>query len=220
MMSYKEAWGLQHSLFDRMVTLKKEGSKPDKEYILMVEHPPVVTLGKHAKRENVLLPREMLAGRGIEVYEIERGGDVTYHAPGQLVVYPILDLEKHGIGVKEYVHRLEEAVIKTISEFGIRGERIEGASGVWIGKGSPAERKICAVGVKCSRFCTMHGLALNVNNDPEGFRIINPCGFIDKGVTSIAKEIGREVDIEKVKERLAGELNALFPLYTLSQGKP
>lgn len=201
--SYAEAWKLQHLLFDGMVEVKRQGGKPDKEYLLLVEHPPVVTLGKHAHESNLLLPEKMMEARGVECFRVERGGDVTYHGPGQLVVYPILDLEKHHLGVKDYVDLIEESVIRTIASYGIKGDRIDGASGVWIGRGTPSERKICALGVKCSRFCTMHGLALNVNTDLSGFSIINPCGFVDKGVTSMSRETGRNMNFEEVKKRFS-----------------
>lgn len=211
--SYKDSWEFQHLLFDGMIRRKKEGEKIDKEYLLLVEHPPVVTLGKHAHESNLLIPEELMRQRGVDCYHVERGGDVTYHGPGQLVVYPILDLERHHLGVKKYVDLLEEAVISVIANYGIIGERVDGASGVWIGAGTQEERKICALGVKCSRFCTMHGLALNVNTDLNGFSIINPCGFVDKGVTSIAREIGREVDMASVKRQFSDIfLRLVFPL--------
>lgn len=196
---YGEMLEKQRQLFSSMVENKKIGIPVETEYLLLVEHNPVVTLGKHAKESNVLLPEEMLRSQGVEVFHIERGGDVTFHGPGQLVVYPLLDLEAHHLGVKDYVNLLEEAVIRTIGEFGIKGERVAGASGVWIGAGTAQERKICALGVKCSRFITMHGLALNVNTDLNGFRLINPCGFIDKGVTSMTKEKLKSIDLEEVK---------------------
>lgn len=201
---YADAWKRQHELFDAMVERKRRGETVDKEYLILTEHEPVVTLGKHAKDANVLLPEAMLKERGVDCFHIERGGDVTYHGPGQLVAYPILDLERHHLGVKDYVNLIEESVIQTIALYGIKGERVEGASGVWIEKGTPRERKICALGVKCSRFCTMHGLALNVNTDLNGFRLINPCGFTDKGVTSMQRELGRELDFEEVEKRFSG----------------
>ncbi|MDE6022256.1 MAG: lipoyl(octanoyl) transferase LipB [Muribaculaceae bacterium] len=200
---YGEMLEKQRSLFTEMVACKKSGQPVEKEYLFLVEHNPVVTLGKHAKETNVLLPEKMLGEKGVEVFHIERGGDVTYHGPGQLVAYPLLDLEAHHLGVKDYVHLLEESVILTIADFGIRGERVAGASGVWIGAGTTAERKICALGVKCSRYITMHGLALNVNTDLNGFSLINPCGFVDKGVTSMARELNRKIDMDKVKASLS-----------------
>lgn len=212
-MKYADAWKLQHELFDSMVSVKKGGGRPSREYLLLVEHYPVVTLGRHARESNLLLPEEMISARGVDCFHVERGGDVTYHGPGQLVAYPILDLERHRLGVKDYVSLLEEAVIRTLSLYGIKGERVEGASGVWIGKGGDSERKICALGVKCSRFCTMHGLALNVNTDLSGFSIINPCGFVDKGVTSMSRETGRDIDFEEVKRTFSEVfLRLIFPL--------
>lgn len=197
---YGEMLLRQKDLFSSMVMLKKDKKPLSKEYLLLVEHNPVITLGKHAKEYNLLLSEEEAVNRGVGMYHIERGGDVTFHGPGQLVVYPILDLEYHHLGVKDYVNLLEEAVILTLGEFNIKGERVEGASGVWIEKGSRKERKICALGIKCSRFVTMHGLALNVNTDLTGFQMINPCGFVDKGVTSMAQELGKEIDMDDIKK--------------------
>lgn len=207
---YGEMLEKQRQLFQKMVNYKKYGEQTDEETIFLVEHPAVITMGKHAEERNLLFNESALNIKGIQVYRIERGGDVTYHGPGQLVVYPLIDLEAHHLGVKDYVNILEEAVIRTISEFGIEGERVAGASGVWIEAGTSRERKICALGVKCSRYITMHGLALNVNTDLDGFRLINPCGFIDKGVTSMAKELHKKVDINLVKARISSILNELL----------
>lgn len=200
----------QREIFAEMVRNKKAGLPIEKEYIFFVEHPSVITLGKHAKETNVLFNEYELSKKGISLHHIERGGDVTYHGPGQLVAYPLLDLEHHHLGVKDYVHLLEETVILTLAEFGIAGRRVPGASGVWIGIGSERERKICALGVKCSRYITMHGLALNVNTDLDGFRLINPCGFIDKGVTSMAKEIGKDIDFNLVKKIMGKHFRKLL----------
>lgn len=207
---YGEMLEKQRRMFADMVARKKAGQEIDEEHIFLVEHNPVVTLGKHAKDTNVLLPEEILRERGVEVFHIERGGDVTFHGPGQLVAYPLIDLEAHHLGVKDYVNLLEETVIRTIADFGIKGERVAGASGVWIGAGTTAERKICALGVKCSRFITMHGLALNVNTDLRGFGLINPCGFIDKGVTSMALEVGRSIDMECAKQSIISHFQELL----------
>lgn len=207
---YEVMLAKQRDLFSKMVEQKKRGLLIEKEYLILVEHPSVITLGKHAKESNILLNEEELARKGISIHRIERGGDVTYHGIGQLVVYPIIDLENHHIGVKDYVNMLEEVVIRTISRFGIRGERVNGASGIWIGAGSDNERKICAVGVKCSRFITMHGIALNVNTDLDGFSMINPCGFKDKGVTSMSKELNKTLDISVVKGYLADNFKDLL----------
>lgn len=209
---YGEMLEKQRSLFSDMVANKKSGMPIESEFLFLVEHNPVVTLGKHAKESNLLLPEEILLKQGVSVFHIERGGDVTYHGPGQLVAYPLIDLEAHRLGVKDYVNLLEEVVIRTISDFGIKGERVAGASGVWIGVGTPSERKICALGVKCSRFVTMHGLALNVNTDLNGFRLINPCGFIDKGVTSMARELNGMVDMKFLKNRFLLNFKTLFEI--------
>lgn len=207
---YGEMLLKQRSIFAEMVEQKKRSQPILEERILMVEHPSVITLGKHAKEANILINEDDLARRGIKVFHIERGGDVTYHGPGQLVAYPLLDLEYHHLGVKDYVDLIEEAVIRTIADFGIKGERVAGASGVWIEAGTPRERKICALGVKCSRFVTMHGLALNVNTDLQGFRLINPCGFIDKGVTSMATELSHPLPLPEVKQSLSHHFKSLL----------
>lgn len=207
---YGEMLEKQRELFAGMVSRKKSGLPVEKEYLLLVEHNPVVTLGKHAKSTNILMPEDYLAEHGVRIYRIERGGDVTYHAPGQLVVYPLIDLELHHLGVKDYVHLLEEVVIRTIGEYGVKGLRVPGASGVWIEAGTPRERKICALGVKCSRYITMHGLALNVNTNLDGFHLINPCGFTDKGVTSLARELRHEVSMDDVKQTILSHFSALL----------
>ena len=199
--------------------------------VLLVEHPPVYTLGKSGHAENLLVSREALEGLGATFFHIDRGGDITFHGPGQLVCYPILDLERLGIGLREYIAALEEAVIRTVAHYGIRAGRIAGASGVWLGRGveygdgteeagpdkstRPGEeavpgptaegkndppRKICAIGVRSSRYVTMHGFALNVTTDLGWFTRINPCGFTDRGATSIARETGRQVAMDEVKD--------------------
>ena len=204
---YEETLLLQERLFNRLVSDKKDG-KEEQEFLLIGEHPSVITMGRRAKESNLLTSPELLKKRGVGLYHIGRGGDITYHCPGQIILYPIIDLEKHKLGVKEYVSLLEEGVITLLNNYNIIGERIDGATGVWIGKGTFDERKICAIGVKCSRFCTMHGLALNVNSDLSGFSMINPCGFQDKGVTSMEIEYSdgnfskQELSIEKVKQEL------------------
>lgn len=207
---YRTMWDHQRKLFNEMVDRKRSGLPVEQEHILLLEHEPVITLGRHGHEENLLMASE-LERRGIECIRIERGGDITYHGPGQLVVYPIIDLERHHLGIKSYINLLEEAVIRTIADYGITGERVEGATGVWIGRGTPSERKICAIGVKCSRYVTMHGLALNVSTDLSPFTLINPCGFTDKGVTSIAREIGRPVPLPEVARTLADHLLTLLP---------
>ncbi len=207
---YESARERQLEIFNRLVSMRRAGLPVVGETIAMTEHRPVITLGRHADVHNVIASEKLLAQRGIHVVKIERGGDVTIHAPGQLVVYPIIDLQKRHLGVKKYVEILEEAVIRTIADYGVKGERVEGATGVWIDKNRPRERKICAIGVKCSNFITMHGLALNVNTDISLFSLINPCGFVDKGVTSLAEEIGHEVNMKEVKEKISHHLNKLL----------
>lgn len=185
---YGEILALQEELFQKLIESKKAGIKGE-EYILIGEHPPVITMGRRAKESNLLLSREIFEEKGIKVYHIGRGGDVTYHCPGQLVVYPVIDLERHGFGVKSFVDFLEECVILFLAAYGVKGERIEGKTGVWIGKGTGRERKICAIGIKCSHFCTMHGLSININADLSGFSYINPCGFSSSSVTSLQLEL-------------------------------
>lgn len=200
-MPYREAWELQKRYFAYCLEQKGSCGYVQNEKVFLVEHPHVYTLGFHGNAQNMLLNIEQLNKRGIEFVKIERGGDITYHGPGQLVVYPIIDLNRHSLGVKSYIDKLEECIIRLLDYYGIKGERVQGATGVWIDINTPNERKICAIGVKCSRFITMHGLALNVNTDLSYFSAINPCGFIDKGVTSIEKEVGTKVSIETIKEQ-------------------
>lgn len=179
--------------------------------VLLVEHTPVYTLGKSGHAENLLVSREALEAAGAGFFHIDRGGDITFHGPGQLVGYPILDLECLGIGLRDYIDALEEAVIRTVDRYGIRGGRIHGASGVWIDAEGCRPRKICAIGVRSSRYVTMHGFALNVTTDLSWFSRINPCGFTDRGVTSIASETGSTPSMEEVKRLvvkfLSEELN-------------
>lgn len=209
-MDYNAMLARQREIFNRLVNQKRNGEKVDHEYLFLLEHPHVITFGRHANHANLLASADYLADAGIAAVEIERGGDITYHGPGQLVVYPIIDISLRSLGVKDYVSLLEEAVIRTLAHWGIKGERVEGATGVWIGKGTPGERKICAIGIRCSRYITMHGLALNVNTDLSMFHLINPCGFIDKGVTSMQKELGSPMDMDEVKRVFASEFLGLL----------
>lgn len=204
-MAYGDCWKLQQSLFEEVLHHKGASDAPV-GYLLTVEHPPVYTLGRSAHEENLVAGEAFLRSRGAEVYRIDRGGDVTFHGEGQAVVYPIVDLERIGIGIKAYIDRLEQAVIDTVAAWGICGERVGGATGVWIDRGTARERKICAIGVRASHFVTMHGLALNVNTDLKWFSWINPCGFIDKGVTSVERETGRKADMKEVKDLLVKNL--------------
>ena len=214
-MDYKDCWDLQQSLFDALIARKGQGSIPvpgtgndpdDAGTILLVEHPPVYTLGKSGHAENLLIAKEALEAMGAQFFHIDRGGDITFHGPGQLVCYPILDLERIGIGLREYIGALEEAVIRTVASYGIAAGRIAGASGVWIDPEGRRPRKICAIGVRSSRFITMHGFALNVTTDLEWFTRINPCGFTDRGVTSIASETGLNPPMQEVKQTVVREL--------------
>ena len=215
-MGYLECWEKQRRTFDGMLQRKRTGqvcddvANPEQVgtagVVYLVEHNPVYTLGKSGKSENMLVSEPYLRSIGAEFYHIDRGGDVTYHGPGQVVGYPILDLEQLGIGLREYIDSLEEAIIGVCREWGIEAGRIAGASGVWLDGDSPRARKICAIGVRASRYVTIHGFAMNVNTDLKYFNHINPCGFVDKGVTSLEKELGHEVDIELVKAQIVKHL--------------
>ena len=217
-MPYKECWEYQQSLFNEL--LAKQGDGSDfAGTIIFVEHPAVYTLGKSGNINNMLIDEARLKALGAEFYHIDRGGDITFHGEGQVVCYPILDLEKLGIGLRRYVELLEQSVIETVAEYGIDGGRLEGATGVWLcdemtnSVGEKLQqnwRKICAIGVKASRFVTMHGLALNASTDLKWFTMINPCGFVDKGVTSISKELGREVSFDAASKVLCEKLLANF----------
>ena len=197
---YREAWDYQEKLYSGLMARKISGEKIFPGYLLFCEHPPVFTLGKSGSKENLLINEQMLAQRGIEFYRIDRGGDITFHGPGQIVGYPILDLEQLQLGIKSYIEKLEEAVILVLKEYGILAGRLPGATGVWLEPQKPSvARKICAIGVKAGRHITMHGFAFNVNTDLSYYQYINPCGFVDKGVTSMQKDLGTIQDMEKVK---------------------
>jgi lipoyl(octanoyl) transferase len=217
---YKEAWDYQTTLFKELVDIKKsdEADKPHglenhPGTLIFVEHPNVYTLGRSGSENNLLLDYIQLKSKDAAFYKIDRGGDITYHGPGQIVGYPIFDLEVIHIGLKEYIFRIEEAIIRSAGEFEIACSRLEGGTGVWIDPEIPGRaRKICAIGVKASKFITMHGFAFNVNTDLTYFNYINPCGFTDKGVTSIEKETGRRADMNEVKEILKNRLREVFDL--------
>lgn len=197
---YRTAWERQTALFNEAIRLKQNGAAHD-DIVVMCEHEPVITLGRNGNIKNLLLDTASLAMKGVEYFHTDRGGDITFHGPGQLVVYPIIDLQHYGIGLKEYVSRLEQSVITLLSEYAIAGSHVDGASGVWLDAGGQRERKICAVGIRASHHVTMHGIGLNVNTDLNYFKLINPCGFVSKGVTSMQAELGEYVDLEKVKAR-------------------
>ena len=213
LMGYSECWDYQRLLFERMLAAKAGDAEARAQiereagWLLLVEHNPVYTLGKSGKDENMLVSESYLRSIGAEFFHIDRGGDVTFHGPGQVVGYPILDLERIGIGLRDYIGALEGAVIDLCREWGIEAGRVAGASGVWIEGDSPRARKICAIGVRSSRYVTMHGFALNVNTDLRYFSHINPCGFVDRGVTSLRKELGHEVDMELVKSQIVKHLS-------------
>ena len=198
---YAEAWERQEKLFNELIEAKKNG-QPYVNRLIFVQHPHVYTLGKSGKATNMLLNEKQLEKIGAQLFHIDRGGNITYHGPEQLVCYPIINLEDYQLGLKSYIHLLEEAVIEVCRDYGIEAGRVEGATGVWIAIGTPSERKICAIGVRSSHFVTMHGLAFNVNTDLRYFSYINPCGFINKGVTSLEKEIGHKVSFEEVVSKL------------------
>lgn len=213
-MPYKECWTLQQSLFDELLARKHDPATRQDEagYLLLVEHPPVYTLGKSGHAENMLVSEEFLRSHGAEYYHIDRGGDITFHGEGQIVGYPILDLERIGIGLRQYIDSLEEAVIHTVAAYGIVAGRIAGASGVWITEGERPPRKICAIGVRSSRYVTMHGFALNVATDLRWFSHINPCGFTDRGVTSIVRETGRNIPLDEVKALVVKNLEEILKI--------
>ncbi len=233
-MEYADCWKLQQRLFDELLARKRTGRQAlaaddaqrteaegvrasattdaDRTVgtVLLVEHPPVYTLGKSGRAENLLVDPARLSELGATFFHIDRGGDITFHGPGQLVCYPILDLEPLGIGLRDYIGALEECVIRTAARYGIRAGRIAGASGVWIDTQSARPRKLCAIGVRSSRFVTMHGFALNVTTDLAWFSRIHPCGFIDRGVASIASETGIRPPMEEVKRTVAEQLGEVL----------
>lgn len=191
--------------------LRRSLLAPTQHHLLFVEHPLVYTLGKSGKMENVLISPEEREEKGIQFYHINRGGDITFHGPGQIVGYPILDLEKFYTDIGRYLRNLEEVFILTMAEYGLKGERSAGETGVWLDTADPARvRKICAMGIRCSRWVTMHGFAFNVNTDLSYFGYIIPCGIQDKQVTSLEKELGRKLDIEEVKEKVKRNFERVF----------
>lgn len=208
---YKEAWDYQLEIFNNTITHKKE-NLPTKNYVLICEHPHVITMGRNADDKNLLYDVNFLDTKSVKVYNIDRGGDITYHGYGQLVIYPIFDLESLHIGLKQYVYNLEEIVIQLLSSYGIQSQRLEKAPGVWISdkQGLNPDKKICAIGIRSSRYVTMHGLALNVLTDLSYFSLINPCGFVDKSVTSMQQELGRELILNDVKERISNLFVKIF----------
>jgi lipoyl(octanoyl) transferase len=209
---YKEVWDLQEEKLAEVIKEKLEIKTPSANNVfLLVEHPHVYTLGKSGDEKNMLIHGEFLKKIDATFYKINRGGDITYHGPGQLVGYPILDLEYYHLGVRQYIEKMEDAIIATIAEYGLEGGRKEGATGVWLDSGHKVRaRKICAIGVRVSRYVTMHGFALNVNTDLRYFNYINPCGFVNYGVTSIQNELNHPVEMEEVKNLVKFHFNRIF----------
>lgn len=227
---YQEAWDRQEAIFGQTVDLKtrirnrkitSEGDEYSEEdeltpnYLIFCEHPHVYTLGKSGKPEHLLLDEKGLKEKNAVFYPINRGGDITYHGPGQIVGYPILDLDNFFTDIHLYLRTLEEAVMLTMAQYGLKGERYPGYTGVWLDPDNENARKICAMGVRCSRWVTMHGFAFNVNTDLDYFNNIVPCGIDDKAVTSMQKELGKEADIEDIKKNLKHHISVLFDMEIL-----
>jgi lipoyl(octanoyl) transferase len=229
LIDYKEAWDKQEALFADTVNLKiklrnqqtdTEGNenyeyKPTPNYLILCEHPHVYTLGKSGKPEHLLLDEKGLKEKNAVYYPINRGGDITYHGPGQIVCYPILDLDNFFTDIHLYLRTLEEAVILTLADYGLSAGRYPGYTGVWFDADNERARKICALGVRCSRWVTMHGLAFNINTNLDYFKYIVPCGIDDKDVTSMQKELGKEININEVKKILKHHISVLFNMELL-----
>src|SRR6056297_2174453 len=219
LIDYKKAWDYQEEIFANFLQIKsKNRDLPEGEQIsidnklILCEHPHVYTLGKSGQQNNLLISDAFLKKINATYYKINRGGDITYHGPGQIVGYPIIDLERFNLQVKQYIAKLEQSIILMLKEFGIEAGRLPGATGVWLDSDNDKARKICAIGVKASRFITMHGFALNVNTNLEYFSYINPCGFIDKGVTSMERELKKKMDYELVKQVLISKITEVFEM--------
>ena len=220
LIDYQEAWDYQEILFHDIKNAKFRNLElPQCEvlhkmnFLIFCEHPHVYTIGKSGKDDNLLINETQLKEKGASVYHSNRGGDITYHGPGQIVGYPILDLEDFGHGIRSYIDNLEQAIINLLADYGVQSTRLEGATGVWLDIDVPGKtRKICAMGVRASRHVVMHGFALNVNTNLDYFGYINPCGFTDKGVTSLQKELGKEINIEEVKQKLQVHIAKVFDM--------
>ena len=212
---YKETWDYQEELFQEIIDTKVENrknntSKPTKNHFIFVEHPHVYTLGKSGNMDNLLLNENQLKEKGATFYKINRGGDITYHGPGQLVGYPILDLDNFFTDIHKYLRFLEDVIIKTLAEYGIKSERSDGETGVWLDVGTPFARKICAMGVRTSRWVTMHGFALNVNANLGYFDNIIPCGIKGKAVTSMEAELNSKINMEEVQQKILKHFMQMF----------
>ncbi|MFA5244930.1 MAG: lipoyl(octanoyl) transferase LipB [Pedobacter sp.] len=217
LLDYQQSWDRQEMIFGETLAEKSlnrinQTENPVKNHLIFVEHPHVYTLGKSGKPENLLLDEEGLQKKQATYYKINRGGDITYHGPGQIVGYPILDLDNFFTDIHLYLRTLEEAIIRTLADYGIKSGRYEGYTGVWLDADNENARKICAMGVRCSRWVTMHGFAFNVNTDLNYFRNIVPCGIDDKDVTSLERELGYKPDIEDVKQKLKNHISHLFEM--------
>ena len=217
LIDYKQCWDFQEELFAEILAVKSSNRKENKtvatkNHLIFCEHPHVYTLGKSGDEKNLLVNEDYLKSRGATFHKINRGGDITYHGPGQIVGYPIIDLDNFFTDIHKYLRFLEEAVILTLKEYGLETERSPGETGVWFDVGTTKARKICALGVKSSRWVTMHGFAFNVNSDLSYFGNIIPCGITDKSVTSLQKELGREMDMEEVKNKVKSHLVDLFEM--------
>ena len=217
LIDYKQCWDFQEELFAEILAVKSSNRKENKtvstkNHLIFCEHPHVYTLGKSGDEKNLLVNKDYLKSRGATFHKINRGGDITYHGPGQIVGYPILDLDNFFTDIHKYLRFLEEAVILTLKEYGLESERSPGETGVWFDVGTPKARKICALGVKSSRWVTMHGFAFNVNSDLSYFGNIIPCGITDKSVTSLQKELGKEINMNEVRNKLKAHLVELFEM--------
>ncbi len=218
LIEYKEAWDYQEKLFNEIVSIKERNRKAEvKEsshnYLLFCEHPHVYTIGKSGNQENLLISEDFLKSKGATLHKINRGGDITYHGPGQIVGYPILDLDNFGVSIKNYIDGIEEVIIRTLKHFDITATRSDGATGVWLDAEDPIKaRKICAIGVRTSHWVSMHGFAFNVNTNLDYFNYIVPCGIQGKAVTSLQKELGKEINVEMVQELLKKEFTNVFKM--------
>lgn len=217
--SFEDTWELQTRHFEKIIAQKRSGDEFTENHLFFVEHPHVFTLGKNGSEENLLVPLNELDKIDASYFPINRGGDITYHGPGQIVVYPVLDLENFEPDLSIYLRSMEEAVIETLKSYGIESSRYEGLTGVWLEPDTERARKICAIGIKTSRWVSMHGLAFNINTNLDYFNYIVPCGIDDKGVTSLQKELGRHVDMDEVKKILLKNFEMIFGMEFLQESK-
>lgn len=209
LIDYKKAWDFQEKTMQSVIEQKINKTK-NKNYLFLCEHPNVYTIGKSGEENNLLVNNDFLKSINATYYKINRGGDITYHGPGQIVGYPIINLDDFNLGVKSYVNNIEQVIINFLKNYDINSSRLNGATGVWLGVGTKNERKICAIGVRVNRGVTMHGFAFNINTNLQYFNHINPCGFVDKGVTSLSKEKNQIFDLDKIKIELKDEFLKVF----------